>query len=113
MTKAIGSGIVWRRQGAPHTYVGTLFLSGDGIRLVGRDPTTGIELSLSIPLEEIEGVRAYAGNGAVQASVLDLRSGPIVVSGIGAERLASLRAPSRPRRAGQPAHGYAAPRRRR
>jgi hypothetical protein len=48
----------WRRENATHHYVGSISGSDEGLRLTGRDPATGIRVTLLIPPEEIEGVRA-------------------------------------------------------
>jgi hypothetical protein len=50
--------ITWRRSGVRRPYVGTLSASTDGIVLTGRDSVSGFEVMLSIPLEEVEEVRA-------------------------------------------------------
>ena len=69
--------IAWQRENAHSHYVGTLSASGDGIRLAGRDPTTGIRIGLRIPVEEIAGVHASDCPGERVAGercvVLDLR----------------------------------------
>lgn len=48
--------IAWRRRGVRRHYVGTLRASEGGIRLTGRDPASGVEVALSIPLAELERV---------------------------------------------------------
>ena len=57
----ISERVAWRRENARHHYVGSLWASPHGIRLVGRDPVTGIEVALSIPRGEIEAVRVSTG----------------------------------------------------
>jgi hypothetical protein len=60
MNELIAQRVAWRRRSVRHHYVGRLW-GGEGvIRFVGREPGTGIEVSLSIPLEEIERVRLSA-----------------------------------------------------
>lgn len=49
-----------RRRTIPHHYLGALTASADQVRLSGRDPAMGIEVSLSIPLSEIRSVRTSA-----------------------------------------------------
>ncbi len=49
--------IAWRRRCVNRHYVGALWAGEEGIRLTGRDPSSGVEVALSIPLEEIERVR--------------------------------------------------------
>jgi hypothetical protein len=57
VNELIAERVAWRRRSVRHHYVGRLW-GGEGvIRFVGRDPGTGIEVSLSIPLEEIERIR--------------------------------------------------------
>ncbi len=49
--------VAWRRKGVRRPYVGTLE-AGDGrITLSGRDPVSGVEVVLSIPLTEVDDVR--------------------------------------------------------
>src|SRR3954451_1902150 len=45
--------VAWQREKAQHHYVGTLSASGEGVRLAGHDPFTGIRIGLRIPVEEI------------------------------------------------------------
>ena len=57
MNELISERVAWRRRSVRHHYVGRLW-GGEGvIRFIGREPGTGIEVSLSIPLEEIERIR--------------------------------------------------------
>jgi len=53
----IATRVAWRRRSTPTHYVGTLLDVESGIRLVGREPTAGIELALSVPYDLIGGVR--------------------------------------------------------
>ncbi len=84
--------IAWRRGERGTTYVGAVS-GGDGtIRLTGRDPVLGIDVALSIPLEEIEYVGvAETAAGAVDGGpfvVLDLPgSEPIHLRPVGADSL--------------------------
>lgn len=76
--------VAWRRLGMSRDYVGTLWLGEDGVRLVGREPESGIELALAIPFDEIEAVRVPpAGEerlGGDESVVLDLAgSGSLVL----------------------------------
>ena len=48
--------VTWRRRNGPD-YVGAVEFVDGYVRLVGRDPASGIEVSLSIPVEQIETVR--------------------------------------------------------
>ncbi len=56
MKEPLARKITWRRRGVRRAYVGTIAAGPDGIYLTGRDPLNGIEVSLSIPLDEIERV---------------------------------------------------------
>jgi hypothetical protein len=56
MNEAVAARVAWRRRHTLHHYVGTLAATEAGLRLDGREPATGIELSLSIPFSEIEEV---------------------------------------------------------
>ena len=88
MNEALAARVAWRRRRTPHHYVGTLATTDAGLRLDGREPATGIELSLSIPFSEIEQVRA--SNGSVDllagepAVVLQLAgSEPVLLCEVG------------------------------
>jgi hypothetical protein len=61
MTEGLAEKIAWRRRGVRRPYVGTLAVDG-GITLSGRDPVSGVEVVLSIPLAEVNEVR-LAGPG--------------------------------------------------
>ena len=76
--------IAWRRRGRRRQYVGALAAGEAGIRLTGRDTASGLEVSLAIPLEEIEGAhvsRTRAESlGGKRAVVIELAdSDPILV----------------------------------
>jgi hypothetical protein len=49
--------VVWRRRTVSSPYVGDVAVSGAALRLFGREPATGIEVSLAIPFKEITRVR--------------------------------------------------------
>ena len=49
--------VTWRRHRGP-AYVGAVALGEGYVRLVGRDPDSSLEVSLSIPFGEIGAVRA-------------------------------------------------------
>ena len=78
----------WRRENARHHYTGSISGSPDGLRLAGRDQVTGIQVTLSIPADEIGDVRVsqrweqqLVGERCV---VLDLvESTPILLRAIG------------------------------
>jgi hypothetical protein len=97
----------WRRENAKHHYTGTIHGSRDGLRLAGRDQVTGIQVTLSIPAEEIGDVRLSSSWGerlvGEPCVVLDLlESTPILLRAIGghtdpaalARRIAALVQPA-------------------
>jgi hypothetical protein len=57
MRESLVEKIAWRRRGVRRPYVGTLQAGAEGIRLSGRDPVSGVEVVLSIPLTEVDTVR--------------------------------------------------------
>jgi hypothetical protein len=54
MSETNGVKIAWHRGERGPTYVGGVTRTADTIRLTGRDPVLGIDVALSIPLEEVE-----------------------------------------------------------
>ncbi len=71
--------VTWRRRNGPE-YVGAVELVERYVRFVGRDPESGIDVSLSIPVEQIEAVRSSGADGVV----LELtESREIYVRGLG------------------------------
>jgi hypothetical protein len=64
MREILARNIAWRRNGVQRDYVGTLVAAGGGILLAGRDPSNGLEVSLSIPLTEVEDVHVAETGGA-------------------------------------------------
>ncbi len=48
--------VTWHRRGEHRPFVGSLTGSSEALRFSGRDPLTGIDVALSIPMEEIERV---------------------------------------------------------
>jgi hypothetical protein len=84
--------VAWRRRGIRHHYVGTLRAGDWGIRLTGRDPTSGIEVTLSIPLGEIENVLVSDSRDDMlvgeRCVVLELaKSDPILLGVVGSRPL--------------------------
>jgi hypothetical protein len=53
MNATDASRIAWRRGDAGPTYVGTVSRGPEAIRLAGRDPVLGIDVALSIPIDEV------------------------------------------------------------
>jgi len=53
----IAQKVAWRRESAKSHYVGELWGWVTGIRLAGRDPQTGIEVTMSIPYAQIGRIR--------------------------------------------------------
>lgn len=92
MNEVLANRVAWRRKGILHHYVGSLAAGTDGFVLNGREPGTGIEVSLSIPIREVEDVHLSTGDAEQLAGepavVLELAgSAPILVREIGAGRL--------------------------
>jgi len=77
--------IAWRRLNVPHHYVGALSVGDGRLRLSGRDPGTGIEVSLVIPFAEISRVRVSASPAE------SLRGGPAVVLDLAGSRAICVR----------------------
>jgi hypothetical protein len=63
-------------------FVGFLRTGDEAIRLTGRDPDTGVDVTLSIPLGGIEGVRVSAIDDELVAGersvVLELTDSPAI-----------------------------------
>jgi hypothetical protein len=55
--------ISWHRRGVRSDFVGSLRANGDGIRLTGRDPRSGLDVVLSIPSLELSGVHVSSADG--------------------------------------------------
>ncbi len=55
MTELVFDRIAWRRRGRRREYLGTLAAGESGIRLSGRDASSGVNITLSIPPTEVEG----------------------------------------------------------
>ncbi len=73
--------VAWKRQGVANDFVGSLRAGCDGIRLNGRDPRTGVDVTLSIPSDEVEHV--YASPTASEQVIVELgEAEPIVLRGI-------------------------------
>ena len=73
--------VAWKRGDVANDFVGSLRAGCDGIRLHGRDPRTGVDLTLSIPSDEVEHV--YASPSASEQVVVELGDAePIVLRGI-------------------------------
>lgn len=92
MSETASAKIAWRRGRRGPTYVGAVSRGSDTIRLTGRDPILGIDVALSIPVEEIEDIdveEAAAGsNDGGAFVVLDLtESEPILLRPVGGSSL--------------------------
>ena len=73
--------VAWQRHGVANDFVGSLRAGCDGIRLKGRDPRTGVDVTLSIPSDEVEHV--YASHTASEQVIVELgEAEPIVLRGI-------------------------------
>jgi hypothetical protein len=75
--------IAWRRRGVHRAYLGALSAGSEGIRLTGRDPLTGIDVALSIPLAEVEHVDVTDAGDEILSDdrcvVLDLAESEAIV----------------------------------
>jgi hypothetical protein len=92
MSETRSAKIAWRRGRHGPIYVGAVSRSTDTIRLTGRDPILGIDVALSIPVEEIEDIGveevAAGSNGGGAFVVLDLaESEPILLRPVGGSSL--------------------------
>jgi hypothetical protein len=76
--------IAWHRRGIRTDFVGSLRAGYDGIRLTGRDPQTGLDLTLSIPPAEVEEVHVSSANGDLQVVVELVDGEPIILHTAGA-----------------------------
>lgn len=73
--------VAWKRRGVANDFVGSLRAGSDGIRLNGRDPGTGVDVSLSIPSDEVEHI--YASPTVSEQVVVEFGDAePIVLRGI-------------------------------
>jgi hypothetical protein len=83
--------IFWSRRGAHCAFVGTLRAGDDGIRLTGRDPRSGLDVALSIPLGEVHQVHvapADEGSAGDTNVVVELAGAePILLRRVGARPL--------------------------
>jgi hypothetical protein len=92
MDEMNGPKIAWHRGKRGATYFGGVSCTGDAIRLTGRDPVLGIDVALSIPVEEVERIeiadeRSVPTDGS---SVVVLRlpgSEPIYLRPVGSSSL--------------------------
>jgi hypothetical protein len=92
MSETDSAKIAWRRGEHGPIYVGAVSRGEDTVRLTGRDPTLGIDVALSIPLEEIEYVAvaetaAGAADGGPFVSLDLIGSEPIHLRPIGGRSL--------------------------
>jgi hypothetical protein len=82
--------IAWRRGRGP-TYVGAVSRGRDAIRLAGRDTILGIDVVLSIPIDEIGYVGVEEPTAAARRDprvIVDLaESDPIYLRPVGGSRL--------------------------
>ena len=62
--------VAWKRGGVANDFVGSLRAGSDGIRLDGRDPRPGVDVTLSIPPDEVEHV--YASPTASEDVIVEL-----------------------------------------
>ena len=64
--------IAWRRRGSSIDYFGSLRVGDDGIQLTGREPSSGIEVALSIPPGELADVHVSVSERAARDLVVVL-----------------------------------------
>ncbi len=88
MRETLAEKIAWCRNGVRTYFVGALRAGDEGIHLTGRDPSSGIDLALSIPLAEVERVRVSSSGDELLAGepcvVLELtESEPIFLRQVG------------------------------
>jgi hypothetical protein len=57
MSETTAERVAWRRRSLGQQYVGRLLVLPDRLRLVGRETSSGLDVTLSIPFGEIDGVR--------------------------------------------------------
>jgi hypothetical protein len=84
--------IAWRRGDGGATYLGSVSRGPEAIRLSGRDAVLGIDVTLSVPIDEIEyvGVSEPADDsaGAESCVIVDLAgSEPIYLRPLGSTKL--------------------------
>jgi hypothetical protein len=89
MTELLVKNIAWRRKGVRGHFAGTLSAGYGGIRLIGRDPASGVDVALSIPTDVVTRVGVSSTGDELlvgeQCVVLDLAgSEAILVRELGA-----------------------------
>lgn len=92
MAETLVDRIAWQRRGFRWKYVGTIAAGESSIRLTGRDGSGGVDVALTIPLAEVEGVRVSRSQdealGGERSVVLELaESDPILIREVGAGSL--------------------------
>jgi hypothetical protein len=92
MAENLVNRIAWRRRGFRRKYVGTLAVDESSIRLSGRDRSGGVDVALTIPLVQLEGVHVSRSQdealGGERSVVLELaESDPILIQEVGAGSL--------------------------
>ena len=79
--------VAWRRRGSRTAYVGSVRAGETGLRLAGRDPMSGIDVTLWIPSAEIASVYVSPASSEPDV-VVDLDDAePIFLRPFGAGRL--------------------------
>jgi len=76
--------VAWHRRGVRNDFVGSLCAGYDGIRLIGRDPQSGLDVALSIPPREVEEVHVEPVNGDLHVVVELADAEPIILRRAGA-----------------------------
>jgi hypothetical protein len=85
MRETVEEKVAWRRHGRREQFVGLLRAGDEGIRLVGRDPASGVQVGLSIPPDEVERVRVSSTDDELLAGE------PCVVLELAGSRAISVR----------------------
>jgi hypothetical protein len=78
--------ISWRRRGARNDFFGSLRAGDEGIRLIGRDVRSGIDLALSIPPGQVANVHVSASGDDARDPIVVLElddAEPIFVRHVG------------------------------
>lgn len=91
MQQSTASKIAWRRGRSGGTYFGSVSRGPEAIRLSGCDPVLGIDVTLSVPIDEIKrvGLSESADESAgAECVIVDLAcSEPIYLRPLGSTKL--------------------------
>jgi hypothetical protein len=79
--------VAWRRRGSRSEFFGALRAADDGIRLTGRDPSSGVDVALLIPADELSDVHVSANERVPHDPIVVLElddAEPILLRNLGA-----------------------------